>query len=208
MGLQLHARNTGFEWSPPSGPYRRVTAGQARDWNEKGYFLLENAFDTDTVKRVISEIGRRVRSELDLDAVLNVAVTEVGMALDLSRAFIRLGDSSEDAPVRAEWDAPGVETIGNAAGRLPVSNLAARERRTVVVGDILIAPELDDPTLGGRDTLVELGTRAVIATPILVFGERAAARGADAESREEIVGGEVNLTTLRHVALLEHEHRT
>lgn len=126
---------------------------------------LEDALERE---RVISEIGRRVRSELDLDAVLNVAVTEVGMALDLARAFIRLGDSG-DAPVRAEWDAPGVETIGNAAGRLPVSNLAARERRTVVVGDILVAPELDDPTLGGRDTLVELGTRAVIATPILVF---------------------------------------
>jgi two-component system phosphate regulon sensor histidine kinase PhoR len=126
---------------------------------------LEEALERE---RVISEIGRRVRSELDLDAVLNVAVTEVGMALDLSRAFIRLGDPA-DAPVRAEWDAPGVETIGNAAHRLPVSNLAARERRTVVVGDILTAPEIDDPTLGGRDTLVELGTRAVIATPILVF---------------------------------------
>ena len=127
---------------------------------------LEEALERE---RLISEIGRRVRSELDLDAVLNVAVTEVGMGLDLSRAFILLGDSGDDAPVRAEWDAPGVETIGNAAGRLPVSYLAARERRTVVVGDILIAPDLDDPTLGGRDTLVELGTRAVIATPILVF---------------------------------------
>jgi PAS domain S-box-containing protein len=127
---------------------------------------LEEALERE---RVISEIGRRVRSELDLDAVLNVAVTEVGMALDLSRAFIRLGDSGDDAPVRAEWVAPGVETIGNAAGRLPVSTLASRERRTVVIRDILVAPDLDDPSLGGRDSLVELGTRAVIATPILVF---------------------------------------
>jgi PAS domain S-box-containing protein len=127
---------------------------------------LEDALERE---RLSSEIGRRVRSELDLDAVLNVAVTEVGMALDLTRAFIRLDDSSESAPVRAEWDAPGVETIGNAAGRLPVSNLAARERRTVVIEDILVAPELDDTTLGGRETLVELGTRAVIATPVLVF---------------------------------------
>jgi len=120
-------------------------------------------------ERLVGEISRRVRSELDLDAVLSVAVREVGMALDLSRAFIRLGDQIEGAPVRAEWDAPGVETIGNAAGRLPVSNLATRERRTVAIADILTAPELDDSSLGGRETLVELGTRAVIATPILVF---------------------------------------
>jgi PAS domain S-box-containing protein len=120
-------------------------------------------------ERLVAKISRRVRSELDLDAVLNVAVTEVGEALDLSRAFIRLGESGEDAPVRAEWDAPGVEPVGTVAGRLPVSNLAARERRTVAVDDVLTAPELDDPTLGGRDTLVALGTRGVIATPVLVF---------------------------------------
>ena len=39
----------------------------------------------------------------------------------------------------------------------------------MAVEDILIAPELDDTTLGGRETLVELGTRAAIATPVLVF---------------------------------------
>jgi PAS domain S-box-containing protein len=120
-------------------------------------------------ERLIAEISRRVRSELDLDAVLTVAVTEVGKALDLSRAFIRLGERGEDAPVKAEWDAPGVKAIGTVAGRLPGSNLAARERRTVAIDDVLTAPELDDPTLGGRDTLVELGTRGVVATPILVF---------------------------------------
>jgi GAF domain-containing protein len=38
-----------------------------------------------------------------------------------------------------------------------------------VVADTVTAPELDDPSLGGRDTLVALRTRAVIATPILVF---------------------------------------
>jgi PAS domain S-box-containing protein len=127
---------------------------------------LEEALERE---RLIGEIGRRVRSELDLDAVLNVAVREVGMALDLSRAFIRLGDPVDGAPVRAEWDAPGVESIGNADDRFPVSNLAARERKTVAIGDVLIAPELDDTTLGGREALVGVGTRAVIATPVLVF---------------------------------------
>jgi PAS domain S-box-containing protein len=120
-------------------------------------------------ERLIADISRRVRSELDLDAVLSVAVSEVGRALDLSRAFIRLGELGEESPIKAEWDAPGFEAIGEAADRLPASNLAARERRTVVVADTVTAPELDDPSLGGRDTLVALRTRAVIATPILVF---------------------------------------
>jgi PAS domain S-box-containing protein len=120
-------------------------------------------------ERLVAEISRRVRSELDLDAVLTVAVTEVGRALGLSRAFIRLGESGDDAPIRAEWDAPGFEAVGNAAARLPVSNLAARDRRTVALGDVMTAAELDDPSLGGRDTLLELRTRAVVATPILVF---------------------------------------
>ena len=120
-------------------------------------------------ERLVSEISRRVRSELDLSAVLSVAVTEVGQALDLSRAFIRLGEPGEDAPIKAEWVAPGFEAIGDAAGRLPVSNLAARERRTVAVDDVMTARELDDPSLGGRDTLLALRTHAAMATPILVF---------------------------------------
>jgi PAS domain S-box-containing protein len=120
-------------------------------------------------ERLIAEISRRVRSELDLDAVLSVAVTEVGKKLELSRAFIRLGEPGEEAPIKAEWNAPGFEEIGSTSPRLPVSNLAARERRTVAVGDAVTASELDDPSLGGRETLLELGTLAVVATPILVF---------------------------------------
>jgi PAS domain S-box-containing protein len=120
-------------------------------------------------ERLVAEISRRVRSELDLDALLQVAVQEVGSAVGVTRCFIRLGESEEMLPIHAEWDAPGVDPIGEVSNQLPVSNLAARERRTVAVGDIVTAPELDDPTLGGRETLVDLGTRAVLATPILVF---------------------------------------
>ena len=126
---------------------------------------LEAALDRE---RLVAQISRRVRSELDLDALLQVAVQEVGNAVGVTRCFIRLGES-EDLPIQAEWDAPGVEPIGAASRRLPVSNLAARERRTVALGDIVTAPELDDQTLGGREILVDLGTRAVLATPILVF---------------------------------------
>ncbi len=127
---------------------------------------LQAALDRE---RLVAEVSRRVRTELDLDAVLQVAVEEVGKAAGVSRCFIRLGEEGEVLPIRAEWDAPGVESLSAHAERLPVSNLAARERRTVAVDDIVTSPALDDPSLGGRETVVELGTRAVLATPILVF---------------------------------------
>src|SRR5262249_25456917 len=42
-------------------------------------------------ERLLSSIARKVRSELDLDAVLTVAVEETAGALGLARCFVRLG---------------------------------------------------------------------------------------------------------------------
>ena len=120
-------------------------------------------------ERLIAAIGRRVRSELDVDAVLQVAVEETAAAVGVSRCFVRLGEPGQEMRVVAEWDAAGIGPVGEVAPRLPVLNLAARERRTVAVGDIATATEIDDPTLGSRTSHLEIGTNAVIATPILVF---------------------------------------
>jgi two-component system phosphate regulon sensor histidine kinase PhoR len=120
-------------------------------------------------ERLVASIGRQVRSELDVDAVLRIAITEIGAALEVARCFIRLGAPGEPMPIRAEWLAPGVETIGRASDRLAVSNLAARELRTVAIADVATARELDDPSLGRRESLLGLGTRAALATPIVVF---------------------------------------
>jgi PAS domain S-box-containing protein len=122
-------------------------------------------------ERLIARISRQVRSELDVDAVLQVAVAETGRALGVQRCFVRLGASGEQLALAAEWAAAGLDPIGDRASRLPVSNLAAREGRAVAVDDVRTAPQLDDPALGGRETLLELGTLAVLATPIAVFGE-------------------------------------
>ncbi len=120
-------------------------------------------------ERLIAEIGRRVRSELDLDTVLRVAVEETAKAVGVNRCFIRLGELGEPMPILAEWNAPGADPVGDVAPKLPVLNLAARDRRTVAVDDVETAPELDDASLGSRETLLELGTRGVLATPIIVF---------------------------------------
>jgi PAS domain S-box-containing protein len=122
-------------------------------------------------ERLIAEIGRRVRSELDLDTVLQVAVEETAKAIGgVTRCFIRLGEHDEPMPVLAEWNAPGIEPVGDAAPNLPAMNLAARDRRTVAVADVESDSELrQDPSLGSPDTLLALGALSTIATPILVF---------------------------------------
>jgi len=120
-------------------------------------------------ERLLASIGRKVRSELDLDEVLRVAVDATGSATGVSRCFLRLGDPGQPMPIVAEWTAPGLTPIGDAADGLAVSNLAARERKTMAIMDIREEPALADPELGGTETLQELDSVAALATPVLVF---------------------------------------
>src|SRR5579862_6280058 len=48
----LHSMNHGFSWMPVRGPFRLITDDQARSFNERGFFLLENAIDPATIERV------------------------------------------------------------------------------------------------------------------------------------------------------------
>ena len=41
----LHPLNHGFSWTPARGPFRLITDEQARSFNERGFFVLENAID-------------------------------------------------------------------------------------------------------------------------------------------------------------------
>ena len=121
-------------------------------------------------ERLIAEIGRKVRSEHDTEALLRVAVEEVGKALGLQRCLVRLGEPGGSTPVPAEWAADGAEPIGSAdSARLPAPNLAIRDRRTVAVADVTDAPELSDPRLGSVQLLLDYGTRSTLAVPIFVF---------------------------------------
>ena len=52
----LHPRNQGFRWEPIRGPFRAITEEQARSYNERGFFLLEDALDRETVARVTAAI--------------------------------------------------------------------------------------------------------------------------------------------------------
>jgi PAS domain S-box-containing protein len=168
-------------------------------------------------ERLVAEISRRVRSVHDLDTVTRVAVTETGRALGASRCFLLLGEPGE-LPIRAEWFAEGLSPIGeDAVERLPASNLAARERRTVAISDARDSAELDDPLLGGREVLERLGSRAALATPVVVFDRMIGVLGlhraeprpwADSDiSVTEAVAHEIGLAVHAAALLEENERR-
>ena len=160
-------------------------------------------------ERLVGKISRRVRSVHDLDAVTRVAVTETGRAIGASRCFIRIGERD-----RAAADPRGVVGGGpvsdrRRAGRLPVSNLAARERRTVAVADVRDAAELLDESLGDVDTLIELGTRSVLATPIVVFDRMIGVLGLHRPEPGPWSAGDVSLAeaVAREIGLALHTAR-
>jgi len=119
-------------------------------------------------ERMVARVAAQVRSELDTDRLLRVAVVETGRTVGVDRCFVRLAGSDV---IAAQWTVPGVEDVPEPAA-LAVSNLAVRDRRTVAIPDVEAALELDDASLGGgREALRRLGSRSVLATPIVVFAE-------------------------------------
>ncbi len=54
--MRRHDRNTHFDWKPTTAPYRRLTAEQARQYDEQGYFLLEGVFTADELAQVRAAI--------------------------------------------------------------------------------------------------------------------------------------------------------
>ena len=121
-------------------------------------------------ERLVTQISRRARSEIDVDRLIEVALAETASVLDVTRCFLRLGEPGTVAPLRAQWQQEGIELIpASATPYLSVSNLALRERRTAAVADVETDPRLDDDSLGGRKALLGIGTRAVLSAPIILF---------------------------------------
>jgi phytanoyl-CoA hydroxylase len=54
--MQRHALNTDFAWRASSGPRRRLTDAQARQYDQQGYFLLEGVFSAGELAAVAEAI--------------------------------------------------------------------------------------------------------------------------------------------------------
>ena len=119
-------------------------------------------------ERLVAEIGRRLRGELELDSALQTTVAETARALGASRCFVRLGEETGDMPVVAEWTRAGAPRLGEDTANLPISNLALLEERTVAIGDIEAPQGLDVIPAAGLERLRALGARSAASAPIVV----------------------------------------
>ncbi|HSC92529.1 MAG TPA: GAF domain-containing protein [Gaiellaceae bacterium] len=161
-------------------------------------------------ERLVARISGRLRSESELGTLLDVAVSETGPALSADRCFVRLAARAGSPTELREWRRSGLRPVSSAE-RLPVSELAEAERRTVAVEDIEA-----DSALEGRQHLVQLGSLAALATPIVVLDEvigvvgahRAVVRRwtADEVALVEAVAREVGLA-VRTARLLDENRR-
>ncbi len=119
---------------------------------------------------LVAGLATLVRESTDVDDALARAMRQLARALPADRSFVRLGEPGASLSIRAQWQS-GEEAIDDAQiSRLAVSDLAVREGRTIVIADVATAPELREPAAAGRRGLLELGSRAVVAVPLVVFG--------------------------------------
>lgn len=76
--------------------------------------LYEEAQSRARREQLIREITSRMRGTVDLETILNTAVEELGRALGVSRAFVRLSTGPRDAPAGHAGDvASGVIAVGD-----------------------------------------------------------------------------------------------
>src|SRR6266516_3202601 len=117
--MRLHAQGTGLPTL-----VRRLRSARRRAWTsvdevDSVAAELEQALQRE---RLVARIGTKVRSELNLETVLETAVRETGQSLNLSRAFVRLGEGGAPMPIDAEWDAAGYSPVKpDTAAQLPSS---------------------------------------------------------------------------------------
>ena len=52
----LHPKSDGFKWQRLNGPFRRLTTEQAEQFDEQGWFVLEDAFTADEMDRIVDAI--------------------------------------------------------------------------------------------------------------------------------------------------------
>ena len=53
--VELHSWNQGFTWAPARPPFRRLGREQAESWNERGCFVLEDAFDAALLAELLAD---------------------------------------------------------------------------------------------------------------------------------------------------------
>src|SRR2546423_4735525 len=119
---------------------------------------------------LVNRIAQRARGSLDPEEILHATVDELAKALGVTRAVVATGDSDAKLDVIYEWlsSAHGVPSVGLGPQDLPVSRLAARLGRTLLITDVRRDPRFSEPKTAS--TLAKLGVIAIAATPVRIGG--------------------------------------
>jgi ectoine hydroxylase-related dioxygenase (phytanoyl-CoA dioxygenase family) len=56
MAIEAHPLNRSFAWTPPRGPFERLSPAQARSFDESGFCVIEDALAPDELAAVVAEI--------------------------------------------------------------------------------------------------------------------------------------------------------
>ena len=122
MHLELHPWNQDFSWQDHAGPFGFVTAEQAAQFDELGFFVVPDAFDADTMSRLDAELaagdeqvkrflerapdGRFSVAGLDTQTVAPHAVTRSEFARQFcaNEILAGLGRDLVGPDVRLYWD--------------------------------------------------------------------------------------------------------
>jgi ectoine hydroxylase-related dioxygenase (phytanoyl-CoA dioxygenase family) len=117
-----HPWNTGFTWPEHDGSRTTITPDQARQFYELGYFVFEDAFDDDTLRRLDDALspgdarareflsaapdGRFGVAGVDTQVVAPHAVTRNDFARELTAAPVLAGIARDlvGSDVRLYWD--------------------------------------------------------------------------------------------------------
>ncbi len=79
--IKRHPWNTDFAWADHRGPFQQITEDQARQFDDQGFFVLEGAFDAETISAVRDETDRfeaKVEAQLRSLANERISIAEAG----------------------------------------------------------------------------------------------------------------------------------
>ena len=135
--------------------------------------LLERADQT----RVVNDLARALRQDLDSAQLVNRAAESVGQATVVDRCDVMLVDAERYSAIRGTWSAsPSTARLPRPESFVdlpePLISLlleAAQEMGAVQIDDVLDDPRLD--AAGAAEILDSLGVRALAAVPVAVGDE-------------------------------------
>ena len=155
--LNLDSATPGF-FTAAHGERLKAFANQAAIAIENAQLISDSRRQAER-ERLINQITNRIRSSMDIDAIIKTTVQELGRILGASRCLIRLGADADYMPVAFEFDQPGIEPLSHLN-----PGLLAGTREKLLARQTLT---LDD-THRTSPALYHAGVRAILATPIMV----------------------------------------